>query len=175
MTSEAADVAIGDAAPEERDSLVQVLEKSFTGIYLRHAKRILEEVESVRVARLGDETIGLAMLKLLGEEAGYVYYIAVVPSFRGRGIGGRLVKDSIEFFARARAVEVYASVGEHNVESNALFKGQGFRRTDFGQVSKRYGAFKALSMYRSMWVVPGEVILVKETLEPAAVEHPGPA
>jgi len=175
LTSEAANVVIRDAAPGERDSLVPVLETSFTGIYLRHAKRILGEVEAVRVAQLGDETVGLAMLKLLGKEAGYVYYIAVVPTFRGRGIGGRLVRDSVGFLSRAGAVEVYASVGEDNVESNALFKGQGFRRTDFGKVSKKYGAFKALSMYRSMWVVPGEVILVRETLEAAAVDRSNPA
>jgi ribosomal protein S18 acetylase RimI-like enzyme len=156
--------------PEGRESLVPILEASFTGIYLRHAKRTMGEVETVRAAMLGQEAAGLAMLKRLGEDAGYVYYIAVLPNLRGRGIGARLVVDSLSYFARAGAGEVYASVGEDNEESNALFAGQGFVRTDFGRVSKKYGAFKALSMYRSMWVVPGEVILVRGTTDTNASE-----
>ena len=155
--------------------MVPILEASFTGIYLRHARRIMGEVETVRAAMLGEEAAGLAMLKQLGAEAGYVYYIAVLPNFRGRRIGARLVIDSLAFFARAGAKEVYASVGENNVESNALFAGQAFARTDFGTVSKKYGAFKALSMYRSMWVVPGEVILVRGTVDAPVSETPGPA
>jgi ribosomal protein S18 acetylase RimI-like enzyme len=155
--------------------LVPILEASFTGIYLRHARRIMGEVETVRAAVLGEQVAGLAMLKQLGAEAGYVYYIAVLPNLRGRRIGAQLVVDSLAYFARAGAKEVYASVGEDNVESNALFAGQGFARTDFGRVSKKYGAFKALSMYRSMWVVPGEVILVRGTADAPVSETPGPA
>jgi len=55
---------------------------------------------------------------------------------------------------------VYASVGEDNVESNALFRNRGFRQTGFGEVSRKYGMLKAMSMYRAMFVVPGEVLLV---------------
>ena len=51
-------------------------------------------------------------------------------------------------------------MGEDNVESNALFKGNGFRRTSYGEVSRKYGMLKAVSMYRSMFVVPGEILLV---------------
>jgi ribosomal protein S18 acetylase RimI-like enzyme len=146
-----------------RGVLLPLLEESFTGLYLRHATRTLGEVETVRVALVDREPVGLAMLKALSKEAGYVYYIAVRPSFRGKGIGRRLLIDSLDLFTSRGATEVYASVGEHNVESNALFQGQGFRKTDFGQVSKRYGPLKALSMYRSMLVVPGEVLLVKDS------------
>ncbi len=173
LSSEGPGISIRDVPTSERESLIPILESSFTGIYLRHARRIMGEVETVRVATLGEEAAGLAMLKSLGDEAGYVYYIAVTPNLRGRGIGSRLVNDSLAYFARAGAREVYASVGEDNAESNALFKGQGFARTDFGKVSKKYGAFKALSMYRSMWVVPGEVILVRGTEEAPQSANPG--
>jgi ribosomal protein S18 acetylase RimI-like enzyme len=156
-----------------REVLVPVLEESFTGLYLRHAKRTLEEVETVRVALIGGEPVGLAMLKTLAKEAGYVYYIAVRPSTRGKGIGSRLLVDALDHFARGGATEVYASVGEHNVESNALFLGRGFRKTDFGQVAKKYGPIRALTMYRSMLVVPGEILLVKDTLTLPGAVPPG--
>jgi ribosomal protein S18 acetylase RimI-like enzyme len=162
MNSEGGSFGIREAAPGERDSLVPLLEESFTGIYLRHAKRTLDDVETVRVALVGEAPVGLAMLKLLSEAAGYVYYIAVRPSSRRTGVGSRLLVDSLDHFVRLGATEVYASVGEDNIESNSLFLGRGFRRTDYGQVSKKYGMLKALSMYRSMFVVPGEILLAKE-------------
>ena len=164
MSPASADPVITEATPQERESLDSILTGSFTGLYLRHARRTLLEVETVRVASIDGERVGLAMLKLLTKHAGYVYYIAVLPSFRMKGIGSSLLVDSLGHFALAGATEVYASVGEDNVESKALFMAQGFRRTDFGQVSKKYGTLHALSMYRSMLVVPGEMLLVKDTL-----------
>ncbi len=163
MSSAAEGFEVVEADPTERASLEPILEESFTGIYLRHAKRTLHDVETVRVARVGGAAVGLAMLKLLTKGAGYVYYIAVLPSSRMKGLGSRLLLDSLDYFARSGATEVYASVGEDNVESKALFFGRGFRRTDFSEVSKKYGTIRALAMYRGMWVVPGEMLLVKDT------------
>lgn len=157
------DVSVAQAEDSERASLEQILEESFTGIYLRHAKRTLSDVETVRVIRVGGASVGLAMLKLLTKEAGYVYYIAVVPSSRGKGLATKLLLDALDYFARVGATEVYASVGEDNEESKALFLGRGFRRTDFGEVSKKYGSLRALAMYRGMWVVPGEMLLVRDS------------
>lgn len=172
--SAAGEVSIAEVEDSERVSLEKILEESFTGIYLRHAKRTLSDVETVRVLRVGGESVGLAMLKLLMKEAGYIYYIAVVPSSRGKGLATKLLLDALDYFARQGATEVYASVGEDNEESKALFLGRGFRRTDFGQVSKKYGALRALAMYRGMWVVPGEMLLVRdsETLPGASASAP---
>jgi ribosomal protein S18 acetylase RimI-like enzyme len=172
LSAEEAQPVIGNAPSGQRDSLLPVLDASFTGLYLRHSRRTLVDVETVLVARLEDRPVGLVMLKLLSKEAGYVYYIAVLPSHRGKGIGRRLVTDSLAHFSRAGAGEVYATVGEDNEESNALFRGQGFRRTDFGEVSRKYGAIRALAMYRGMWVVPGELILVKDAAPLPAAPPP---
>ncbi len=135
----------------------------------------MAEVETVKVAHHGGAPVGLVMLKPLAKETGYVYYIAVLPSFRGKGVGTRLLIESLDQFSRAGATEVYATVGEDNTESKALFLGRGFRRTDFGQVSKKHGVMKALSMYRSMLVVPGEIILVKDNLMLPEESSPGPS
>jgi ribosomal protein S18 acetylase RimI-like enzyme len=158
--SESAEVQIREVPQAERGRLDAILQQSFTGIYLRHALKTLAEVQTVRAAYHGDEPVGVSMLKVLEEKAGYVYYVAVASSQRGRGIGSKLLRDAIAHFASAGLTEVYASVGEDNVESNALFRGHGFRKTSFLEVSRKYGMLKALSMYRSMLVVPGEILLV---------------
>jgi ribosomal protein S18 acetylase RimI-like enzyme len=161
----------------ERATLDGVLEQSFTGIYLRHARKTLDEVQAVRAMLLEKEPIGLSMLKLLAKDAGYIYYIAVRPDYRGKGIGSTLLRDAVAYLSSLGATEFYASVGEDNVESNALFKGNGFRRTNYGEVSRRYGVLRALAMYRSMFVVPGEALLVLDnaTLLPPRAEKSAPA
>jgi ribosomal protein S18 acetylase RimI-like enzyme len=158
--SEGATVQIREVPQAERATLDGVLENSFTGIYLRHARKTINEVATVRGAYLGGEPVGLSMLKVLQEGAGYVYYIAVSSAHQGKGIGTTLLRDAVAYLTSEGIKEVYASVGEHNVESNALFLGNGFRRTNYGEVSRKYGMLKAISMYRSMFVVPGEILLV---------------
>lgn len=118
------------------------------------------DVQTVRAAYIGGEPIGLSMLKTMEKGAGYVYYVAVASAHRRRGVGSRLLRDAVSYLRSVGANEVYASVGEDNAESNALFRGHGFRKTSFGEVSRKYGMIRAVSMYRSMFVVPGEVLLV---------------
>ena len=154
------EVEIRDVSQNERGSLDAVLEQSFTGIYLRHARRTITEVETVRGAFFEGRPVGLSMLKIVEGVAGYVYYIAVIPSSRRKSLGSKLLHDAVELLTSQGGKEIYASVGEDNVESNALFRSNGFRRTGFGEVSRKYGMLKAMSMYRAMFVVPGEVLLV---------------
>jgi ribosomal protein S18 acetylase RimI-like enzyme len=158
--SEAGVVEIRDVPSAERPPLDEVLEQSFTGVYLRHARRTIGEVQTVRAAYLDGVPVGLSMLKTMEKTAGYVYYIAVGPEHRGKRIGSRLLRDAVSFLTSVGAKEVYASVGEDNVESNALFRGHGFRKTSYGEVSRKYGIIRAINMYRAMFIVPGEILLV---------------
>lgn len=90
------------------------------------------------------------MLKMLEGKAGYVYYIAVSTTHQRKGIGSLLLRDAVAYLQSRGAAEIYASVGEDNVESNVLFKGHGFRRTNYGEVSRKYGMLKAVGMYRDV-------------------------
>ena len=113
----------------ERSRLLPILEESFEGMYLWHARRTLQSIEVVRAARTAEgEDVGLIMLKVLAEGAGYVYYVAVPPRFRRQGIGGRLLDDAISHFASRAVRDVYASVEEDNLESKTLFGSRGFER-----------------------------------------------
>ena len=151
-----------DLASEDRGPVYSILEESFDGLYLWHAKRTLLEVDRVRAAKIDGEIVGVAMLKNLGSGLGYVYYVAVTPKHRKKGVGRRLLSDALEYFASHGSEEVYASIEEENVESRALFGSMGFRETSYGELSRKYGAVRAFELYRKMLVVPGENLFSKE-------------
>ena len=151
-----------DVPEGERARLLPILEESFEGLYLWHARRTLQNIETVRAARTPEgEDAGLLMMKMLGDGAGYVYYVAVARRWRRRGIGGRLLEDALSYLAKSGARDIFASVGEENEESRALFVSRGFEKVDAAEMAGRYGRLRALLMYREMMVVPGEVLLRK--------------
>ena len=155
-------IEVADVPKGDRARLLPILEESFEGLYLWHARRTLHSIDIVRAARTAEgEDAGLVMLKVLAEGAGYVYYVAVPPRFRRQGIGGRLLDDAVSRFAKMGVRDVYASVEEDNVESKTLFGSRGFDRVDGSEMAKRYGRLRSLLMYREMTVVPGELLLGK--------------
>lgn len=155
-------VEIVEVPRSKRADVVPVLEESFKGMYLWHARRTLRSTDVVKAALTPEgEVVGLVMLKSLSEGPGYVYYVAVAPRFRGRGIGGRLLDEAIAHFARADAEVIYASVEEDNGESKALFASRGFERVRASELAQRYGRIRSFVMQREMMVVPGEFLMVK--------------
>jgi ribosomal protein S18 acetylase RimI-like enzyme len=153
---------ITDVGPNHREALVPILEESFEGWYLRHSKRTLYDILVVRQAKVNDELAGLVMLKDLGNKLGYVYYIAVGKKFRGKGIGGKLLDNSLSYFFDRGTQEVYASVEEDNEESSRLFHSRDFKRTSRGELARKYGTINSFVLLRKMLIVPGEVILFRE-------------
>ena len=156
------ELQIADVPKGERDKLLPILEESFEGMYLWHARRTLQSIDVVRVARNAEgEDAGLLMLKMVAEGAGYVYYVAVPPRFRKRGIGGRLLDDAVSYFEQRGVPHVYASVEEDNIESKTLFSSRGFERVQSSEMAHRYGRIRSIIMYREMMVVRGELLLGK--------------
>lgn len=149
--------------PESRDGLEFILDESFDGLYLRHAKRTLREIEAVRAARGSSGPVGVIMVKALEQKAGYVYYVAVTREHRGKGVATLLLTDALEKFKAGKIEDVYASVEEGNAPSTGLFLAHGFARTSFAELAKRFGTLRAVNMYRVMMVVPGEFLLHKST------------
>ncbi len=157
-------VTISEVPREARKGLVPILEKSFEGWYLWHSRRTLYKVEVVRQAVLGGSTVGLILLKELGSGIGYVYYLAVLPDFRRRGIGGALLDDALAYFSSRMASCVYASVEVDNDPSLSLLRSRGFAAVGLEDMSKLHGKLKALGMMLRMQTVAGEVVLRKELL-----------
>ena len=122
----------------------------------------LRDIETVRAARLSGRNVGLVMVKNVGPEIGYVYYIAVAKENRRSGMAMFLLDDAITRFQKAGVKEVFASAETDNTPSEKLFESAGFTRTNFGEVSKRHGTLHTLELYRKMLVVPGEALFRKE-------------
>jgi ribosomal protein S18 acetylase RimI-like enzyme len=150
----------------ERESLFPILEESFEGWYLSHSKRTLRDIDKVFFARVSGKSVGVVMLKKIEDKMGYVYYIAVLPEFRQRKIGRALLDYSVSLFSREGCHVVFASLTvEHGGESKALFLSSGFVETSFHELSKKYGRFRTINLYRKMLVVSGELVVYKQLNE----------
>ena len=156
------EMSIVDVPASERSQLEWILEQSFEGWYLRHSLGKLKDIETVRAAQLSGRRVGLVMVRNVEPEVGYVYYIAVARENRRRGVARLLLEDAVDRFQKAGVKEVFASAETDNIPSEKLFESEGFTRTNFGEVSKKYGRLHSMDMYMKMLVVPGEVLLHKE-------------
>ncbi len=146
---------------DERELAFPVLEKSFEGWYLWHAKRTLRDVDLALGAFIESSLVGVSMLKMLDSHIGYVYYIAVSTEFRKRRIGSALLEKSLAHLVDRGADLVFAGISEDNVESKALFASLGFTQISFSEISKLFGRLHAIVLYRKMTIVSGEVVYVR--------------
>jgi ribosomal protein S18 acetylase RimI-like enzyme len=128
-------VTIKEVPYGSRESLLLILDQSFTGLYRWHAKRTLRSVRWLRVASKDSRPAGLAMLKMLTGRTGYAYYIAVSPSLRSAGIGGLLLDDSLATLRAAGAVQALACARADNAPSIRLLESRHFTGTGFGELS----------------------------------------
>ncbi len=148
---------------EEREPFYPVLESSFEGWYLAHAKRTLRDIDKVYGASIGGNKVGVVMLKFVDPKIGYVYYIAVEAKYRGMKVGSRLLDFSLSYFSDLATDTVFASLtSEHGDESKYLFLSKGFKVTNFSEVAKRFGRLRAVNLYRKMLVVSGETVVYKD-------------
>lgn len=145
-----------------RAHLLPLVDQSFTGIYRWHAEKTLRSVQWVREAFREDGTAGLAMLTMLAERCGYVYYIAVAPSERGAGLGGLLLDDALAILKDAGAIEAFACTRWGNAASLRLLRSRSFERTRFGQRVRTHGLVHASILWMRMVAAPGEYVFVKD-------------
>ena len=158
-----------------RESAVPILVESFVGIYRWHAKRTLRRVPTVRGAWEGEGLVGVSMLEELAPGVGYVYYVAVRPAARHRGVGGFLLDDALERFRALRFEIAYAAVEADNEGSRRLFSSRGFRIVEADEPNFREGGLGAWGLRSKMVLVSGEVLLGMRINPPGtSVELEGP-
>lgn len=93
---------------------------------LQDVVEILEDDSSeVHVAKIGDELIGFAIIKMRGAFVGYVQSIAIMPQFRNRGVGRRFMK-YLEKRIFSETPNVFICVSSFNSEAKRLYEGLGY-------------------------------------------------
>ena len=150
---------IVDRSGGGREEVVPIIRACFTGYYRWHAKRTLRDVPWVRAAVVDGRLTGFSLLTLLAPEAGYVYYLAVDPAFRRRGVGARLLDDALRLLGGRAARVVYAAVEVDNDPSLALFRGRSFREVAKDEPHYTEGGLGAYGLRAKMRIVRGEALL----------------
>ena len=86
------------------------------------------------IAMEDDEPAGLLLARAAGDEA-EILTLAVLPRWRRRGIGFRLVGHLVDWATTARIARLFLEVAEENVGARALYERSGFsivgRRNDY--------------------------------------------
>jgi ribosomal protein S18 acetylase RimI-like enzyme len=103
-------------------------------------------------------------MKMMTPGAGYVYYLAVSPTERRRGIGGLLLDKCLSYLESLGAGAVLASVTAGNLPSRQLVASRGFCACSFRNLARRFGVLGALRLWIGMTVAPGETVSIRLTV-----------
>jgi ribosomal protein S18 acetylase RimI-like enzyme len=163
---------IVDLADGDRERAVPVLIDSFTGIYRWHAKRTLREVDRVRAVVRGDDVVALTMLEPLVVDVGYVYYVAVASSERGRGLGGRLLDDALSIFQEDDRAVAYVATEEENEPMVRALARRGFREVERAELGWADGGLGAWGLRSRMTLVSGEILMGRRLRPQRAGDSP---
>jgi ribosomal protein S18 acetylase RimI-like enzyme len=155
MTSE---TVIRDCPPPERPALALLIDECFHGIYRWHAARTLEKVSLVRVADVDGSAAGITMLSELDSHTAYLYYIAVRPAYRGKGLGRQLLEDAFAVMRAWGAGEMLSAARRDNAASIGLLTACGFEPAGFRSLARARGLREAVGLWRRMVVAPGEAV-----------------
>ena len=108
------------ASVEEKCFIIPWTRKDFE-------REILENEAAIYfVASDGDETVGFAGMWHVVNE-GHITNVAVLPEYRGRSIGSRLMKALMEEADRLEMIGITLEVGMENDIAKKLYFGLGFK------------------------------------------------
>lgn len=87
---------------------------------------IADPSREVYLAAIGDEIAGFVVLEMSGAFVGYVKSICVSPSWRGKGVGGRLMAFAEERIF-SEAPNVFLCVSDFNEGARRFYKRLGYQ------------------------------------------------
>ena len=131
--------------PEQSDlkTIHELLELSFSRIYAHFAKRSFSTLSQSVAAVEGAEIIGVInyrVFELKEVKIGYLYYLAVHPDHRRKGVGKSLILQAIDSIrAEIGPSEIYAAVEKKNKPSKELIKQTGFVSIKKPVIQEKFG------------------------------------
>jgi GNAT superfamily N-acetyltransferase len=125
------------------------------------------------VARLCGEPAGAVVYytaPLRDLTLGVVYYVAVLPPYRGRGLGRVLVASAEEAM---RDVDAYAATtSDGNVASKRLFSSMGYTVESWDSLEARAGPAAAEAVYLSTCAYEDDTVMTREEVRPLGALTP---
>jgi len=154
---------IRQASPDDMPRLKEIINASFPRFYRHFSSRsINSKTGAVLVSEVNGIVAGFVRLtefSVGGRRFGCVFWLAVHPSFRRRGLAGGLIKAGVDWLLVRGAVAVFATVGRGNVGSIGAFEGVGFVCVGFLGLWGLFG-WRVFRLYGAVWFFPYEVLLM---------------
>ena len=159
------------AEKSDKMAIDGILDSSFTRIYAYYAKKSFASLENTLVAVNDAEVIGVINWRVYTAPAitiGYLFWLAVLPGYRKKGIGLDLMRLAIQFIYQENgAIDIYAAAEKKNKISKNLVEKEGFAMADKKKIRLYYGKNYA-ALFGEMMVMPWECLYVKHVAERAA-------
>lgn len=134
----ALELTLRDATPGDLDAILAIERRAFSDPWSRasFASVVGQAPMHFVVATLGERVAGYVVAWFIGGE-GEIGNIAVDEQHRGRGIGARLLEDTLAAARRRGVRVVYLEVRESNFAAQAMYERWGFAR-----VGRRRGYYR---------------------------------
>jgi [ribosomal protein S18]-alanine N-acetyltransferase len=150
--------------PRDEPAVKEICRKSFGPIYRYFAIQSLSSPGQVLVCVKENMIAGFVKLtrnQIGNRIAGDILWLAVRPQFRKAGVASNLITAGINDFRKNGIRHIYVSAGRNNKAAIALFEKNGFAKTGFFNLIKRYGV-QVFTFYSELWISPTEVVLELE-------------
>ncbi|MGA2681071.1 MAG: GNAT family N-acetyltransferase [Candidatus Bathyarchaeia archaeon] len=158
-----AEFSLRQMLPTDESRLKEIAALSFSrlmGFFAVHS--LFSEAGQVLVMEVHGTVVGFAKLidfQVVGSKFGCVLWIAVHPDFRRKGVANALTTGGIRRLKHDSAKAVFASAQRQNTVVLTVLSRSGFRRIGFLELRQLFG-WRVFQFYRSIWLAPGEVVLI---------------
>ena len=147
------------AEQDDREKIKEVLVRSFSPTYAYYAQKSFADLQNVLVAEEEGKVTAVINWRILeaGEKKiGYLFWLAVQPEYRRRGIAKELIRAAIsKMLQESTLTEIYAAVEKSNAPSRELIGSLGFALISRAEMKKKYG-LKCVQLYYQMMLHPKE-------------------
>lgn len=137
-------ITIRPAIPEDAPAIYSVLDAAFSPYKDQYPieaynatvisegearERIISKEAWVFVVLLNDEIVGTVSLKMKPEDDLYIYTMAVLPSFQGKGIGKMIYNKIVETAQENKCRSISLETTDPLVDTFKFYTKMGFRRS----------------------------------------------
>jgi ribosomal protein S18 acetylase RimI-like enzyme len=153
--------------PKDLEQINEIMNLSFSKIYAHYAKKSFSGLQCAIIVEEDSLIIGAInyrIFNLKNSNIGYLYYLAIHPEKRRKGLAKELTRRSINAIVdEYQASEIYAAAEGKNKASKALIAQLGFTHVTKSEMKVKFGSEKN-RLFQEMNLMPWEELYVLETI-----------